>query len=272
MVRYRECHDWGSWGIAGIVLPLVLIVALGLGLGLTAYEFSPRVRARIDDYKRALQEAHASHREADAHLSNANTAARVAAQHAQSPVQPPEVPHTPQASPVSEASAASITAALMHAAKLAANAAVDHVLAATVANQQAAQSTAVAAKNSQTAVERRAAADSAVQVLERGKKIEEALSSLGIGQCGVRSYAGVTPQIRDTILAKLHAEGMVVTGDNPWDVDTQQAGVKLRAAWDSRTQVLKLIVTASAFFAPCGVIWEKIDPKLRGIIEGPGVN
>jgi hypothetical protein len=78
----------------------------------------------------------------------------------------------------------------------------------------------------------------------------------------------VTPQVRDAILAKLHAEGMTVTGDNPWDVNTQVAGVKLRAAWDPRTQMLKLIVSASALYAPCAVIWERIDPVLRDII-GP---
>ena len=61
---------------------------------------------------------------------------------------------------------------------------------------------------------------------------------------------------------------MTVTGDNPWDIDTQVAGVKLRAAWDPRALVLRLIETASALYAPCGVIWDRIDPKLRGII-GP---
>jgi hypothetical protein len=137
-----------------------------------------------------------------------------------------------------------------------------------VANQQAAQSTAAAAKSSRTAAERRAAADSAAKVLERGKKIEEALASLGVGQCGARSYPRVTPQIKDAILAKLHAEGMTVTGDNPWDVDTKLAGVKLHAVWDPKAQVLRLIVTASAFYASCEMIWERIDPKLRGII-GP---
>ncbi len=115
--------------------------------------------------------------------------------------------------------------------------------------------------------ERRAAADSATRVLERGKRIEDALASLGVGQCGVRTYLRVTPQARDALLAELHAEGMTVTGNNPWDVDTQLAGVKLRAIWDPKTQVLKLIVTASALYATCSMIWERIEPKLRGIIK-----
>jgi hypothetical protein len=229
------------------MLPLILL-ALGLGVALTTYEFSPQARARINDYMRAIREAHASHQAADAHLSNAHTATKVAAQHAQTSIDAP------------------VTDALLRAAQVAADAAVDHVLTATTANQQAAQSTVDAARSAQTAAQRGAAADSAAKVLERGKKIEEALASLGVGQCGVRSYPYVTPQVRDAILAKLHAEGMTVTGNNPWDVDTQLFGVKLRAVWDPRAQVLKLIVTASAAFAPCGVIWERIESKLRDLI------
>lgn len=157
---------------------------------------------------------------------------------------------------------------LAHANMAAASRGVDHVIAATLANQRAAQSTGEAARIAQPGAERSAVADSAAKVLERGKRIEEALASFGVGQCGVRSYAGVTLQIRDTILEKLHAEGMVVTGNDPWDIDTQLAGVKLRAVWDPATQLLKLIVMTSSFLAPCTVIWERIDRALRGII-GP---
>jgi hypothetical protein len=82
----------------------------------------------------------------------------------------------------------------------------------------------------------------------------------------VHTYLHVTPLVRDAILAKLHAEGMTVTGQGPWDIDTQLAGVKLRALWDPKTQVLRLIVTASASYAPCAMIWARIDPTLREII------
>lgn len=143
---------------------------------------------------------------------------------------------------------------------------IDAAIAATAANQRAAQNTADAARMAQTEVERSLAADSAAKVLEREKRIEEALSSLGVGQCGVRSYERVTSQIKDTLLRKLHAEGMTVTGDDPWDIDTQISGVKLRAVWDPKRQVLKLIVTASSLLVPCGVIWQRIDGALRSII------
>ena len=84
----------------------------------------------------------------------------------------------------------------------------------------------------------------------------------------MRTYPNVTRQVRDALLTKLHAEGMAVTGDDPWDIDTQMAGVKLRAVWDPRTQVLRLIVTSSAIYATCEMIWARLEPKLRDVI-GP---
>lgn len=141
---------------------------------------------------------------------------------------------------------------------------------ATEQNQVAAQNTADAARAAKTEAERKAAADSAAKVLEREKKIAATLASLGIGQCGVRSFTRVTPQIKNTLLSKLHAEGMAVTGDNPWNIDTQQYDVKLRAVWDPKSQVLKLIVTAGkgGYFGlvTCDEIWKKIDPIMKGVI------
>jgi len=261
------------------VFPLIVLV-LGLGAILTAYEFSPRVRSRIDDYARALRTAHEAHRTADGHLARAHQATVIVMQHGarrpgldgalreaprlaqDSPPKPSQVPFVSPAPMGVDESAGAVQAAGSRAVKHA----IEHAIAATVANQQAAQSTADAAEIAQTRTERGAVVESAVRVLERGKRIEEALANLGVGQCGVRSYPRVTAQIRDAILAKLHAEGMTVTGEDPWDIDTQVAGVKLRAVWDPETQVLSLIVTASSFLAPCAVIWGRIEGALQGII------
>lgn len=236
------------------MLPLILIV-LGISVALTAYELAPQVHARVDDYVRALRSAHESHRAADAHLVNARRAGEVAGQHVratidaqrqqpvfqqpapvfqQQPVFQPPAPDpvfqspvpapTPAPAPllpITVEPPANVADAHAGAAQVTVDAAVDHAIAAIVANQQAAQSTAEAAQSARTAGERRGAADSAARVLERGKRIEGALASLGVGQCGVRSYPHVTVQIRDALLAKLHAEGMTVTGDDPWDIDAQ---------------------------------------------------
>lgn len=230
-------------------MPLLILLALGLGVVLATYEFSPRAHSRIDAFLRSLREAQTAHQAAEAHLENTRSAVDVTVRHVQTAVATHPVPTTG-----------------IQAARITADAAVEHVLAATAANQEAAQHTAEAAKIAQTGAERSAVTDSAVKVLERKKRIDEALANLGVGQCGVRSYERVTSQIRDLILQKLHTEGMTVTGNDPWDIDTQIAGVKLRAVWDPEMQVLKLIVTASSLLAPCQIIWQQIDGALRGII------
>jgi hypothetical protein len=148
--------------------------------------------------------------------------------------------------------------------------AAQHVQAAAAANREAAHHTTTAAQTAKTDPQRAAVADSATKVVAR----EQKLADIGVGQCDVRSYAHVTPQIRDALLAKLHSEGMTVTGNNPWDIDTHNHDVKLRALWDSREQVLKLIVTAGKgskaalgfVTVTCDMIWDEIDPILKGII------
>src|SRR5262249_28199033 len=148
--------------------------------------------------------------------------------------------------------------------------AVWHTHAAVVANQNAARKTSQAAKAAQTDPQRQATAQSVVAVADREDRIVAALAKLGVGQCGVRSYAHVTAQVRDALLARLHGEGMTVTGDNPWDIDTQSYGVKLRALWDPSTLELKLIVTSGeggAFgLVTCSAIWGKVEPVLREVV------
>jgi hypothetical protein len=147
-----------------------------------------------------------------------------------------------------------------------------HAHEASKANREAAHHTTTAAQTAKTEPQRAAVADSAAKVVDREAK----LADIGVGQCDVRSYPHVTAQIRDALLAKLHSEGMTVTGNNPWDIDTHNHDVKLRALWDSREQVLKLIVTAGKgskaalglVTVTCDLIWAEIDPILKGIIGG----
>jgi hypothetical protein len=155
--------------------------------------------------------------------------------------------------------------------------AVWHTHMAAVANQEAARRTSQVVKTSQTEPQRQAAGKSVVAVVEREDRIVAALAKLGVGQCGVRSYSHVTAQVKDALLARLHGEGMAVSGDNPWDIDTRSYGVKLRAVWDSSTSELRLIVTSGEGGAlglvTCSAIWGKIDPVLREVVgdRGPSV-
>ncbi len=285
------------------MIPLVLL-ALGLGVALTAYETSSRERSHADDYARAIRGAHAAHQAADTHLSDATVASVAASQHAQAagalqraaqhavqaavaeqhvaqgsaplPAPMPPMPTVPMPpvpippAPLQPSPAQDLAASHTEASQVATDVGVDRAVAALAANQAAAQSTAVAAKSAKTPTERSTVAQSAERVIEREKLIAAALSSLGIGQCGIHSYARVTARVKDLLLDKLHGEGMIVTGDNPWNIETHQFDVRLRAIWDPKAQELKLIVTAGrggyAGLVTCDEIWGRVDPIVKGVI------
>ncbi len=153
--------------------------------------------------------------------------------------------------------------------------AVQHAQDAAVANREAAKETSKAAETAKTPDQRAGAAQSAGAVDARSAAIADAMAKLGVGQCDVRTYARVTPRVRDALLSKLHGEGMTVTGDNPWDVDTHVHDVKLRAVWDPRDQVLKLIVTAGAGGwtggLVCAAVWDRIDPIMKEVTAAAAV-
>lgn len=206
----------------------LLFVALALAGGLAAYQISPRTHAWVDDHVAALRAAIAAHREAETHLQTAAIAA----------------------------GAGDVATSRQHVAEAGA------------ANQVAARQTTAAAVAAKTPSQRQAAAASATKVDDRSQQIAAVMAHLGVGQCGVRSYAGVTSQVKDALLARLHAAGMAVTGDDPYDIDTQLLGVKLRAVWDPRAQQLKLIVTAAPQSpGVCDLIWHRIDPIMKEVVS-----
>ena len=286
------------------MIPLILL-ALGLTAALAAYELSPRAHEWVDDHVRAIRGAIAAHKEADAHLVAAKAAsdpatgadrARAAGaanrDAARGTAEAAKTAKTDAQRQVAAQSAAVVAdrnreiahVHLIHEAYVAhqvadsflqaAHQAVDPLIAvlhaheAQTANQVADQKTGGAAQAAKTDAQHDAVAQSAATAADRDNKIKAALAALGVGQCDVHSYANVTSQGKDALIAKLHAEGMTVTGDNPWDINTAKHGVKLRAVWDPGAQVLKLIVTSSDPLVPCFLIWNEIDPKVKEIV-GP---
>jgi hypothetical protein len=135
------------------------------------------------------------------------------------------------------------------------------------ANQAAAQHTVTATETAQTAAQRVTAATSAMAVTARQGQIAEALALLGVGQCGVRTYAHVTPALQAALRRRLEQAGMSVTGENPWDIDTRTMGVKLRAVWDPAARGLTVIVTSGQGglfgLVTCDAIWAKIEPIMK---------
>ena len=85
------------------------------------------------------------------------------------------------------------------------------------------------------------------------------------GKCGVREYKNIGERKIGQIITELKNHGNTVTGDNPWDVDVGQHGVKLQGTWDEASSALRIIVTAKNWYVPCGKIWEQIDPLMQHV-------
>jgi hypothetical protein len=83
--------------------------------------------------------------------------------------------------------------------------------------------------------------------------------------CGEHHYANITQVKINAIMDALRKNGATITGNNPWDVDTHNNGIKLRGTWNSSNLTLSIIVTDKNFYVPCSKIWETIDPLISHI-------
>jgi len=85
------------------------------------------------------------------------------------------------------------------------------------------------------------------------------------GKCGIHSYGNIDQKKINIILEALRKSGATITGNNPWDVNTNSNGVKLRGSWVSQTSTLSIIVTDKNFYVPCKMIWDKIDSLIGNL-------
>lgn len=85
------------------------------------------------------------------------------------------------------------------------------------------------------------------------------------GKCGTHTYPNIDQNRINAILQALRQSGSTVTGNNPWNVDTHNNGVKLQGSWNQATSVLAIIVTDKNWYVPCGKIWDTIDPLIRNV-------
>jgi len=226
------------------MFPFLLLLGLG---AFAVYELVPAARKWTTEHAKHIEDALLAHHIADQHLQ-----ASQATQAAIPPV--PDGPMIPWMRAMWEE-------------------AIKNAQVATVANQVAALKTVDAVKTAKTDEEKQAAAKSADAVTDRQAKIDALKQQLGVGQCGIRSYPKVSARVRDALIARLKSEGMDVSGNNPWEINSHLPGipfipdVRLRALWDSATETLHLIVTSGqGGIVTCDEIWKKIEPKLKGII------
>jgi hypothetical protein len=83
--------------------------------------------------------------------------------------------------------------------------------------------------------------------------------------CGTHNYDGFTQAKIDAVLKSLTDSGADGSGNNPWDVDTHEHGVKMHAVWTPESGQLAVTVTSKDALVPCGMVWAKIDSMLKNI-------
>jgi len=89
-----------------------------------------------------------------------------------------------------------------------------------------------------------------------------------VRNCGTRTFENIDRSRVDAILSSLIGHGSLVTGTNPWDVDTRNHGVRLRGAWNEQASELTIHVIDADWFVPRKKIWESIESLMRIVQEG----
>jgi len=85
--------------------------------------------------------------------------------------------------------------------------------------------------------------------------------------CGTRIFENITKSRIEAILKGLIDHGSVVTGNNPWDVDTGNHGVHLRGDWIEETSKLTITITDADWYVPGTMIWENIESLIQLVQE-----
>ena len=91
-----------------------------------------------------------------------------------------------------------------------------------------------------------------------------------VGAEDSKTYGPFTQGQAQAMLAKVKSQGMTVTGNNPWHVDTNTHGVKFDATYDGQSITIK--ITGANFYVSNAKVWDKLDPMMQAAknIAGAG--
>lgn len=78
-------------------------------------------------------------------------------------------------------------------------------------------------------------------------------------------YGNIDEAKVNEIIAALRKGGATVTGNNPWNVDLNQYGIKLQGSWNSGNNTMTIAVTDKDWWVPCSKIWSTIDELMHNI-------
>jgi len=85
------------------------------------------------------------------------------------------------------------------------------------------------------------------------------------GLC-TRNYANVDKEKIDEMLNILSSNGAEITGRNPWEIETYQHGILLRAEWNETALTLSVSVTGRNWYVPNETIWSNIDSLMLDML------
>ena len=80
-------------------------------------------------------------------------------------------------------------------------------------------------------------------------------------------YRNISKTRIDKLLAEAVSQGAVITGSNPWGIETRLHGVVLRGQWDETAMTLSLSVVDVNWYVPHETVWRNINTLLLGFME-----
>jgi hypothetical protein len=83
----------------------------------------------------------------------------------------------------------------------------------------------------------------------------------------ILTYVNINQAKIDMMFNALLSRGAVITGRNPWDIETHQHGILLRAEWNEAASTLAVSVTHSNWYIPREMVWNHIDSLMHDIQE-----
>jgi hypothetical protein len=77
--------------------------------------------------------------------------------------------------------------------------------------------------------------------------------------CGSRHYEKISGDKIERMLNELVARGFIITGHNPWHVDTRQHGILLKCEWNVTISTFTITVMLASWYVPSDTVWDTIN-------------
>ncbi|MBN1113323.1 MAG: hypothetical protein JXA53_10470 [Bacteroidales bacterium] len=78
-------------------------------------------------------------------------------------------------------------------------------------------------------------------------------------------YSNITKPKLDQILNKFKENGASVDGNNPWNVNLHNQGIKIKISWYESHSSITISITGKDFYVTASRIWECIDTLVNHI-------